>query len=411
MKGIKLRAFIVFGIINLLMIFTATAQTVLVGADQILKPPYLQMLYGKRIAVLANPASVDAHGRNIIGILFNQPKIHLVALFSAEHGLRGNQDVENIKNSQDKITGLPIYSLYGKNLAPTPEALDKLDIIIIDLQDVGLRYYTFSTTMAKIMQAAKKAHKQVMILDRVNPLGGNIVSGPVLENKLVGDFIGYYPIPTRYGLTLGELARYYNHFFHIDCNLTVIPLKNWQREQLFYQTGLVWHAPSPALPTFQQAFLYSVFAPLETLNMAVGRSLDNKDAFRIYGAPWISAAQAAQLVARIKQLKLPGLSFSTVAWVPNRDIYKNKLCHGFKVTITDYHQVLDSYSLISVLKVMYALFGDQLGLGIGKNKIMLGTEWMVSGIKNNQSTAELIQKSKDSARQFMRNRKGILLYH
>lgn len=380
---------------------------VLVGADQVLDKPYINYLIGKRVGLVANAASVNSFGKHTIDIIRSNPKIHLLALFSPEHGLRGLKD-HSVDDGHDPKTGLPVYSLYGPRKVPTKEQFNDIDIIVLDLQDVGLRYYTYATTMALIMKQAKKYHKQVMVLDRVDPLGGHIVSGATLEKQLTGGFAAYYPIPTRHGLTMGELARYFNKYFHIGSDLVVVPLKNWHRRMLFPQTGLQWRSPSPALPSFEQTYLYSVFGSLEALKLSVGRSKTNREAFRVYGAPWISTSQASKLVEKLNALKLAGLNFRLTSWVPNRAKYKGSQCHGFRVAITEPNNINSFYSLLEVLKVMNQELGQQLGLK--QIRGMLGAGWLIKDIEENVPTQKMISRTKQENQGFVNNRKSILLY-
>lgn len=388
-------------------IFAVTQTHVLLGDDLIFTKKYVSLFLNKRLAILANQASVNSKGKNIIDVLHHARHIHLIEIFSPEHGLRGIK-TSKIKDGRDLITKLPVYSLYGPRKFPTKKELKKIDTIVIDLQDVGLRFYTFSTTMALVLKSAKKYHKQVIILDRPNPLGGNIIYGPPLQKKYLGEFTGYYPIPMRHGLTLGELARYFNRFFNIHANLIVIPMHHWQRKLLFNQTHLIWHRTSPALPTFQQAFLYGIFGPLESLPLSAGRSLKNKTAFEIYGAPWISAKQSLELVRKIRHLQLPGLIFHPVSWIPVRDVYNGHLCRGFSVHVTNYQKVKGFYSLLSVLRVLQGLFGGKMKLN--DSAVMLGQDWLIQGIKNNLPITALMERSKRQNRQYIRDRKTILLY-
>jgi uncharacterized protein YbbC (DUF1343 family) len=348
---------------------------------------------------------MDSQGRSTVALLKHYPQAQVAAIFTPEHGFNVDEDD---KVSDEDSARIPIYSLYGPRKSPTAAQLAGVDVIVFDLETVGLRYYTYITTLALVMKAAKAEGIPIIVLDRVNPLGGKQVSGAILNKKYCGDFAGYYPIPTRYGLTIGELAQFYNRFFGIDAELTVVPLKNWRREALFSDTGLTWRAPSPALPTFEQAFLYGIFGPFESLQLAVGRSQTNKEAFRRFGAPWISEKEAKQLVAKLKALKLSGLKFQTVSWMPDRAKYDNQECHGFKVSLTALNKVDDMRSFIEVSEVLYAQFQNKLRLS-GMDG-MLGSAELRKAIEEQQPATTLISRIKAENREFMNQRESVLLY-
>ena len=208
-------------------------------------------LRGKRIGLITNHTGQDALGRSTVDQLSRAPGVQLVALFSPEHGLAGRNDDENLASGKDAATGLPIYSLYGDTRRPTDDMLKGLDALVFDVQDAGVRFYTYTTTMAYCMEEAAKRHIAFYVLDRPNPLGGEIIEGPTIDADKTA-FVAYYPIPIRYGLTIGELAEFFNHENHIDCDLHVIEMKNWHRNYFFESTGIRWTPPSPNLAHSQR---------------------------------------------------------------------------------------------------------------------------------------------------------------
>ena len=397
--------------LTVLLFFTssivAATTTIQSGIDQITHTPYLKFITNKNIALVVNNASVNADGKSDIDVLFQHPQVHLVALFSPEHGLNVH-GVNYIKDGKHTKTGLPVYSLYGKHLSPTKESLHNVDVILIDLPDMGLRYFTYNATMVHVMKAAKKYHKTVIILDRVDPLGGDIVSGATLDTHYAEKFASYFVVPTRYGMTMGELARYYNRYHSLHANLLVVPLKHWKRSLLFHATGLPWMPPSPALQTFQQAFLYSIFGILESTNISVGGLGESNVEYRHYGAPWITANQAKLLVKKIIDLHLPGLSFQYKTWIPNRGVYKNKICRGFEVAVTDYHRVQDFYSLLTVLTTMHHVLGSAFHFG-GMDQ-MMGASWVRHAIANQVPVQQIMVRSQQEYKDFLRKRAAVLLY-
>lgn len=391
--------------LSLLVLSAYASQPVLSGIDRLLTPEYVHLIKNKKIAIVANNGSVDRQGRSTVELLKRFPNTNVVAIFTPEHGYSVNED-DKVSDKEGEM--IPVYSLYGPRKSPTTDQLSGVDVIVFDLETVGLRYYTYITTLALVMKAAKQENIPIIVLDRVNPLGGKNVSGAILDEKYVGNFASYYPIPTRYGLTMGELAQYYNRFFNIDSQLKIVPLKNWKRNYLFSDTDLTWHAPSPALPTFEQAFLYAIFGPFESLQLAVGRSQTNKNAFKQFGAPWISLEEANVLVSNLNKLKLPGLKFQVISWTPDRAQYENKVCHGFSIKITDIKEINTMKTFIGVAEVLYSQFQNKLRFSAING--MIGSADFRQAIENHESAEIIIEKLKKSNAQFMKQRESILIY-
>jgi len=399
-------------LIAALLLFTSTGWSkdsaqIQLGADQIEQPHYLKILAGKRIAILSNRSATDSRGRWIVDILHNNPKINLVALFTPEHGLNASKD-QQISYQHYRWHNIPVYSLYGKQKRPSDSAINQADIILIDLQDVGVHYYTYMTTMAYMMQAAARNHKPVIILDRVNPVNGTTFGGPISTKKYLGKFTCLYPLPMWPGLTLGELALYFNKYQRIGATLSVIPLRHWQRAMIFSDTHLHWTAPSPALPSAEQAYLYSTFGALESLNLSVGRGKTNQRAFRYFGAPWITKKKAATIVAQLNRLKLAGLHFEPTTWTPSRAIYNNKQCHGFHVTLSHFQQVNRQAALVQVLRVLNRNLGK--ALGIQQIHSMLANDHWTRQALGSLPVSALLKQNKMENALFASRRSKILLY-
>ena len=253
------------------------------------------LIAGKRIGLITNQTGVDARGTSTIDRLADTTHnalrtTHLVALFAPEHGIRGNaRPGERVDDTRDSATGLPIYSLYGSNRAPGADQLAQFDVLIVDLQDVGTRTWTYVSTMLYAMRAAAAAHKPILVLDRPNPIGC-AVEGPVLDTANAS-FIAMLPVPLRHGMTMGELARFGNDVLNIHADLTVIPVKGWSRCQWFDRTGLPWVPPSPNLPTLESVSWYPGTVLFEATNLSVGRGTPLP--FRVVGAPWFRLRSAA----------------------------------------------------------------------------------------------------------------------
>ena len=246
-------------------------------------------LQGKRVGLVTNHTGRARDGSSAIDLLHAAKNVKLVALFGPEHGIRGVLDA-NVPAETDDATGLPIYSLYGDTRRPTTAMLEGIDTLVIDLQDIGARFYTYMTTMAFVMEEAAKRKLPVVVLDRPNPVNGFQVEGPALD-KAALSFVGYFPMPIRHGMTLGELARLFNAENKIGADLTVVPLKNWRREDWFDDTGLPWINPSPNMRNLVQATLYPGIGAIEDTNLSVGRGTDTP--FEQVGAPWVDGVKLA----------------------------------------------------------------------------------------------------------------------
>jgi uncharacterized protein YbbC (DUF1343 family) len=285
-------------------------------------------LRNKHIGVITNHTGVDSQGRGIVDLLSHAAGVHLVALFSPEHGLLGRAD-EKVSSGKDAATGLPIYSLYGETRRPTDEMLQGIDALVFDIQDSGVRFYTYTVTMAYCMEEAAKRKIAFYVLDRPNPLGGNILEGPMLDADKTS-FVAYYPVPVRYGLTIGELAQFFNGENHIDCDLHVVAMKNWHRNYFFESTGLRFIPPSPNLRTTKGAILYPGIEILQNAGVSVGRGTQTP--FEQFGAPWINGEAVA---SALNDRHLPGVYFVNQPFIPAAALYAGQRCGGVGMRITD----------------------------------------------------------------------------
>jgi len=259
---------------------------VLPGIDVLLTDS-LHLVRGKRVGLITNQTGVDAAGVPTIDRLARAPGVRLVALFAPEHGIRGRAAPgEPVSDSVDAATGIPIYSLYGASRAPTAAQLARLDVLVVDLQDVGARPYTYVSTVVLALRAAAAAHRRVVVLDRPDPVGGCVVQGPILDTAFAS-FMGMLPVPLRHGLTMGELARFANARLLIGADLVVVPMRGWRRCDWFDRTGLPWVRPSPNLPDLESVAWYPGTVLFEATNLSVGRGTDAP--FRQVGAPWLRA--------------------------------------------------------------------------------------------------------------------------
>lgn len=285
------------------------------------------LLRNRRVGLVTNPSGVDRELTLTSDILYESTA--LICLFSPEHGVRGERQAgERIDFYIDEKTGLPVYSLYGNDHHLPQKALDTLDAVVFDIQDVGARYYTYIYTLSYVMEDCAAAGKQVIVLDRPNPLGGS-VEGTVLE-KECASFVGRYAIPSRHGMTVGEFARYINEEEHIGCDLAVVPMQGWQRSLLFPDTDLSWIAPSPNLPTFESALCYIGTCLFEGTNLSEGRGTTRP--FETIGAPWL---RAQELAAAMRAAAFPGVRIRDCYFTPTFSKYAGERCCGVQLHITD----------------------------------------------------------------------------
>lgn len=374
--------------------------SVLNGIDVLRKQGYAP-LAGKRVGLVTNHTGLAIDGTSTIDLLHKSGVCSLVALFSPEHGIRGVLD-EKVASTKDEATGLPIYSLYGATYRPAPEALKGLDALVYDIQDVGARFYTYSTTMAYCMEEAARAGIPFYVLDRPNPIGGLDVEGPLLDADKTS-FIGYMPLPVRHGMTLGELARYENAEKKIGASLHVIPMEGWRRGFYFNDTGLVWVNPSPNMRSLAQAVFYPGICLLEATNVSVGRGTDTP--FEVIGAPWI---EPRVLAAELKAARLPGVDFIPIYYTPTTSTNRGQRCGGVNLTLLDrarFNSVLTGLTLVSALYKLYPKSFD-----VDKTIRLLGNQQALDAIKKGEPPEKVMQAAHAGMRDFLAGRQRALIY-
>ena len=324
------------------------AARVQTGLD-VLEAQKFAPLRGKHVGLITNHTGLDSQGRSTVDVLSHATGVQLIALFSPEHGLAGRND-EKIASSKDPASGLPVHSLYGETQRPTDEMLQGIDALVFDVQDAGVRFYTYTTTMAYCMEEAAKRNIAFFVLDRPNPLGGQIVEGPMLDADKTS-FVAYFPLPVRYGLTIGELAQFFNAENHIGADLHVIAMKNWHRNYFFESTGIRWIPPSPNLRTTKGSILYPGIEILQNAGVSVGRGTQTP--FEEFGAPWLEGdAVAAALNAR----NLPGVRFAGHPFIPIAGLYSGQRCGGVAARITDraaVHSMRVGLEIAAILQKLY----------------------------------------------------------
>lgn len=326
--------------------------TVQTGLDRYTKA-WPKKLKGARIGLVAHPASINSRLEHAADLLAHGA-FELRAFFGPQHGIRGETQDNMVEweGFRDKLTGLPVYSLYGKTRKPEPDMLKGLDALVIDMQDVGARYYTFIWTMELCMQACLEKGKSVVVFDRPNPIGGTLTEGPVLETDY-NSFVGLRPLPIRHGMTVGEIAEYLKTEYYQGLDLHVVPMTGWKREMWFDFTGLPWVLPSPNMPTLDTAVVYPGMCLLEGTMLSEGRGTTRP--FEIFGAPYI---RPEVLVKRLREFKLPGVIFRPMFFQPTFQKHSGKLCGGAQIHVTDRDKFRPFKTGVAILKAVHDLYPE-----------------------------------------------------
>lgn len=342
---------------SILLIFTASvsAATVQTGIE-VLRAEGFKLLEGKRVGLTTNPTGVDSNLKSTIDILWEAENVNLVALYGPEHGVRGNVHAGDVvDNEVDKKTGLKMYSLYGKTKKPNKEMMDEIDVMVYDIQDNGCRSYTYISTMGMLMEACIEHGKELIVLDRPNPLGGEKIEGCLVEDGYIS-FVSQFKIPYLYGQTPGELALYLNATdYENKCKLTVVEMKGWERDMTWDETGLEWIVASPHVPHGQSAVFYPVtgiFGEFGYISIGVGYTLP----FEVMGAPWISADTLAEAM---NALELPGLEFRPIYYKPYYSTFQGELCQGVQIHILDYEKARLSEVQFLVVQELMRLWPEK----------------------------------------------------
>ena len=344
-------------------------------------------LEGKKVGLVTNPSGVDSYLTSTIDILFAAPEVNLVALYGPEHGVRGNAYAgDKVDDSRDQKTGLPVYSLYGATRKPTPQMLEGIDVMVYDIQDVGVRSYTFISTLGLVMEACAAKGIEVMVLDRPNPLGGNKIEGSYVEQPF-NSFVSQYKIPYIYGLTVGELATLVNEEglnrgqkgdqAPARCKLTVVPMQGWTRDMLYEDTGLPWVLPSPNIPFKDSPMYYAASGVCGELygfmNIGIGYTLP----FQLFGALWLDPEK---LKNRLESYNLPGISFRTIWYKPYFGSLAGKHVKGLQYFFTDYEKARVTETQFYVMQAVAELYPDKKAFevvsGVGLFDKVCGTDYV-----------------------------------
>ena len=395
----------------------AAEATVRVGVEVLLSDS-LHLVQGKRVGLVTNHTGIyqRAVGQvagsprelgSMIDALHEAPDVELVALFGPEHGIRGVAEAGvRIESAVDEQTGVPIHSLYGGTLRPTPEMLESVDVLVFDMQDVGARYYTYVSTMAYAMEAAGDFGIPFIVLDRPNPLGGDAVQGNVLDPEYA-TFVGLYPVPMRHGMTVGELARMYVGEFGIEVDLHVVPMDGWQRDMTFSDTGLPWVAPSPNMPTFESALAYPGTCLFEGTSLSVGRGTDR--AFQWVGAPWLDGPALAE---SLNAYGLEGVRFEAATFTPTNagdGKFDGQEVQGVRLVHQDTNYDA-SKAAVAMLLEAYAMSGDNWAWLQSHFDRLAGTDLLRLGIEAGLGFAALTAAWDEGVVEFEQLRGPYLMY-
>lgn len=358
-------------------------------------------LRGLRVGLITNQTGRDAAGRADIDLFRSAPGVKLVAIFTPEHGLYGKLD-EKVSSAMDSASGLPLFSLYGDVIRPTPAMLDGIDALVFDVQDAGARFYTYLTTMAYAMEAAARQGIAFYILDRPDPIGAGVVQGPVLDRELES-FTGYFPLPVRYGMTIGELARMFNAENRIGARLQVIAMRGYRRADWYDDTGLRWIDPSPNLRSLAEAALYPAVALAEGANVSVGRG--TAAPFEVLGAPWIDGQK---LAAYLNRREIPGVAFKPADFTPSADRYQDRKCHGVRIELID-RDKLDSPALgVEIISALLRLYPT--AFRVEQTLGLIGSRRVLSAIRRGDDPKTIARQWERPLNGFRSLRTEYLLY-
>ena len=364
------------------------------------------LVAGKRVGLITNQSGVDAAGVSGVDRLL-AGGVQLVALFSPEHGFRGTADPgEAVASTVDSATGLPIYSLYGRNRVPSDSVVRSLDILLVDLQDAGARYYTYLATTVDVMRAAQAAGRTVVVLDRPNPIGG-AVEGNVLDTAYRTD-VGLLAIPMRHGMTLGELARLARSDLGLTADLRVVPVARWIRGDAFDQTLLPFVAPSPNLRTLEALFHYPGTCLFEGTALSVGRGTPN--AFEQVGAPWLDTVA---VLHKLRAAKLPGVAFSGVTFTPSRPgdgKYADTTLLGIRLRVTDRRHYDPTITAVHLLAAIQAVHPDKIGFNVRGFDRLAGSAELRTALLAGESPHRIVEGWKEGRQRFLERRKPFLIY-
>jgi uncharacterized protein YbbC (DUF1343 family) len=386
----------------------------ILGLERLLEQR-LDLVGGARVGLVCNQASVDHTFRHAADLLHEHPDVNLTALFGPQHGIRGDvqDNMIETEHSVDQVTGIPIHSLYSETREPTSAMLADVDVLVFDMQDVGCRIYTFAYTMANCMRAAKAFNKKILVCDRPNPINGKDVAGNVLEPDQAS-FVGQFPIPTRHGMTLGELALMFNDHFNIGCELEVVRMNGWKRESWHDETDAPWVMPSPNIPTVQSATVFPGTVHFEGTQISEGRGTTRP--FELIGAPYIVPQEYA---AELSGLSLPGVFFRSCVFRPTFQKHAGASCGGVQIHVLDRDRFEPVTVGVAMVKVAYDMYADSFRWKeppyeyvYDRNPfdVIAGTTKIREVIEQGSTLKAIVDSWQAPLREFLKVRERYLLY-
>lgn len=391
-------------------------ESVTLGVDLLKQERYGALLHGRRVGLLTNHSGVDSllqPSYKVISDILRKRDGKLVALFTPEHGLTGASYAEKQVKDERLADGTPVYSLYGKTMRPTAEMLKGIDLLIYDIQDIGTRSYTYATSLFYLIEAAAAAKIPVMVLDRPNPINGVTIDGPMVEKKW-RSIVGYIDVPYCHGMTIGELALFFNEEHEIGCKVSVVPMIGWKRSMTFSETGLTWIPTSPQIPESSTALYYpmtGLIGALSLTSIGIGYTLP----FKVVGAPWLEADSFAE---KLNEQRFPGVCFVPTHFTPFYGKFAKELCHGVLIVVKDpqkYRPIATQYLLIGMIKSLYPKEFAK-GLPTEKHKIesfsrACGTGEVYELLKKKGSVVwPLLELDHKGLKAFIKKREKYLLY-
>ncbi len=370
------------------------------GID-VLKEDNFKSLSGLAVGLVTNHSGIDSSGKSTVDILRDAPGVKLKAIFSPEHGITGKEGGE-VPSSVDVSSDLPVYSLYGEVKRPTEKMLEGLDALVFDIQDVGVRFYTYISTLGYVMEAAAKKGIPLYVLDRPNPIGGSTVQG-FISDEDIESFTSYYTLPVRYGMTIGEVARMFNGEKAIGADLRVITMRGYERSAWYDETGLQWMNPSPNIRSLREALLYPGVALVEGANVSVGRGTNTP--FEVLGAPWVNGKK---LAAYLNGRGIPGVRFMAESFTPSESRYRNRLCRGVRIVVRD-RKVIDPPALgIELISSLYRLHPGEFRIDMTRE--LLASRVTFEALKKGRDPSVIVRQWRKGLERFMITRERYLLY-
>ena len=374
----------------------------------------IDILKNKRIALITNHTGLTTDLENNIDLFYRHPDINLVKLFGPEHGVRGNAAAgDKVENQVDQKTGLEIISLYGANKKASAEMLSDLDAVVFDIQDLGLRFYTYLSTLLYTVESCAENGVELIVLDRMNPLGRKVEGNIVKEDFT--SFIGLYPLPHRHGMTFGELAELVNKEYKLEADLKVVQCSGWQGEtfaEIEAEDNLFWVPPSPGIPHFKTALVYPISCMLEGTNISEGRGTANP--FEYFGAPWI---EPEELAVELEKKDLPAVRFRPVYFIPAASKHEDRECGGVQIYIEDQKKINSYLTAITIIKTIFELYPEKTEWLKPKNKshkhffdLLMGTDQVRKKIDQNYQAGEIIESWQNELNDFRKTREKYLIY-